>query len=79
MKASLALTIAFSFTLLVANAAAQSTDKPEVYVGNRWSMQYTNELVNERDQDEGNNQQRPGLRQTVGYHLSRTQKQSLHQ
>lgn len=49
MKASLATTLALSFTLFVANASAQSTDKPEVHVGDRWSMQHTNGLVNERD------------------------------
>lgn len=49
MKASLATTLALSFTLVVANASAQSTDKPEVRVGDRWSMQHTNGLVNERD------------------------------
>jgi hypothetical protein len=36
-------------TLLAAGARADNADRPEIHVGDRWSWQHTNGLVNERD------------------------------
>lgn len=49
MKRLLATTLALCLALFGTHAFAQSADKPEIQVGDRWSMQHTNGLVNERD------------------------------
>ena len=38
-----------SLVFFAAHAFAQSAEKPDVKVGDRWSWQHTNALVNERD------------------------------
>lgn len=44
-----AKTLIVSLVFFAAHAFAQSAEKPDVKVGDRWSWQHTNALVNERD------------------------------
>ena len=42
-------TLLLSLVSLASHAFAQSADKPEIHVGDRWSWQHTNAMVNEKD------------------------------
>jgi hypothetical protein len=41
--------LATGLLVVMANAFAQTADKPDIHAGDRWSWQHTNGLVNEKD------------------------------
>ena len=49
MKSAFCKVLTICLIAVAAYSHAETTDKPDVHVGDRWSWQHTNGLVNERD------------------------------